>query len=266
MTHAPAHSPRLSVALLGSGSVGNATVVSFGSTALLVDCGLSARETRRRMQAAGIAEDDLAAIFVTHEHVDHIRGLRVFTSKRRLPVYATRGTARATLLGVDSSLVVPVRACETYRVGELEVTPFGTSHDTAEPVGFVFRATDGTSFGLLTDSGRVTEEAAEHLRGCELLGIETNHDVDMLRNGAYPAFLKRRILSDRGHLSNPDAADALASLATPALRSVAALHVSKFNNTPDLARAALADRLLGEGLTAVNVVVAKQDEPRAMHA
>lgn len=257
----PAHTPpeRMRVAFLGSGSAGNAAVVTFGRSALLVDCGLSARETSRRLAAVGVDAGDVAAIVLTHEHFDHVRGLKAFASRTGAAVFATAGTARAHWLGVSSGSIEAVRPGEAFRVAEMSVTPFAVCHDVAEPVGYVFETPCGTRFGLATDMGRLTDEAAEALGDCDLLGLEANHDTDMLMGGSYPWFLKKRISSEVGHLSNADAADALGRVASARLRHVAAVHLSKFNNERGLAAGALRERLDALGLANVTVDAAEQD-------
>ena len=250
--------PRMVV--LGSGSAGNATAITDGTTTVLVDCGFSAREVSRRLTAARIDPCSVAAVLVTHEHGDHVRGIDVFC-RRHAPsavVYASAGTRRAGYLDEKAAEVVCLRAGEPVDIGCFTVLGFSTSHDAAEPLGFRVEV-GGTVFGIATDTGVLTEEAAEALSGCSVLGIECNHDVMMLERGPYPAYLKQRIRSAHGHLSNPDAADAIESLASDALTQIFALHRSRTNNTATLAAAALEQRLACMGLD-VPVSVARQDE------
>lgn len=234
----------LQVAVLGSGSKGNAVLVSAGPDLLLVDCGFSAREVATRMSACGYDPADLTAILLTHEHSDHIRGVDVLV-RRHAPqagVYATSGTSRSLSPAARERLV---RTCagESLRIGSLTVTVFRTSHDAAEPTGFRFDAEDGTSFGIASDTGVLTEEAVEALSGVDILGLESNHDIGMLTRGRYPWSLKQRILSELGHLSNTDASAAVPRLASDRLRVVIGLHRSMENNTPDLARCGLENAL-----------------------
>jgi phosphoribosyl 1,2-cyclic phosphodiesterase len=233
----------LRVVFLGSGSAGNAVAVTDGATTLLVDCGFSARETARRMAIAGLDPGAVAALFVTHEHSDHIRGVEVFARRHSCTVHATRGTRKAAGFDALDSEVCTLVPGEPVRIGTLTVLPFRTSHDAAQPVGFRIETEAGERFGLATDTGVLTPEAAEALADVDLLGLESNHDLGMLDSGPYPQFLKRRIRSDEGHLSNPDAADALELLASDRLRAVFALHRSTTNNTPSLAKRALVARL-----------------------
>lgn len=251
-------SPHLRVVFLGSGSAGNATAVACGNDVILIDCGFSAREVARRMARAGLDANSVSAVFVTHEHSDHIRGVEVFARRHGCAVFATHGTARAGDLRGRCSDVCTLSDGEAVRVGALEVLPFTTSHDALEPVGLRVDA-GGASLGLATDTGVLTPQAAEALIGVQTLALECNHDLGMLDGGPYPYFLKQRIRSARGHLSNADAADALERLATDSLRHVIAMHRSRTNNTATLAEKALSQRLSAIGHGA-RVDVARQDE------
>jgi phosphoribosyl 1,2-cyclic phosphodiesterase len=247
------------VTFLGSGSGGNCTLVGYGATSILVDCGFSAREVTTRLRALGEDPDAVGAVVVTHEHSDHSRGLRVFAKRTGVPLMASDGTAKA----VNSEAHGPIeherlRAGEPVRIGEIVVTPFSVSHDAREPLGFVFAAPDGTRLGYASDTGVMSPQAAEALAGCDHLALEANHDIDMLASGPYPLFLKRRISSDIGHLSNRSSADALESLCSDRLRQVFAIHISRTNNTPARAVAALRDRLAAIGVD-VPVTAVGQD-------
>jgi phosphoribosyl 1,2-cyclic phosphodiesterase len=250
----------LRVVFLGSGSGGNAVAVTDGDTTLLIDCGFSAREVARRMALAGLNAGSVRTILLTHEHGDHLRGVDVFARRHGCAVHATRGTRMAAgldHLDADVRTLVPG---EPMSVGSLTVLPFKTSHDAAEPVGFRIETSGGEVFGLATDTGVLTPETLEALAGVDLLGIESNHDLTMLENGPYPSYLKRRIRSAQGHLSNPDAAAALETLLSPRLRHVYALHRSGTNNTPSLAKRTLVARLDVLG-SRIPVHVAPQNEP-----
>ena len=250
----------LRVVFLGSGSGGNAVAVTDGSTTLLIDCGFSAREVARRMAVAGLDPQSVATILLTHEHSDHLRGVDVFARRHSCSVHATRGTRMAAGLDHLDTEVNTLVPGEPVTIGSLVVVPFRTSHDAAQPVGFRIETTGGEVFGLATDTGVLTDETREALTGVDLLGIESNHDLMMLDNGPYPSYLKRRIRSELGHLSNRDAADALEALISPRLKRVFALHRSDTNNTPSLAKRVLLARLAALDAR-VPVLVAPQDEP-----
>lgn len=249
----------LRAVFLGSGSAGNCTAIASGGTVVLVDCGFSARETARRLTDAGLDPASVSSILVTHEHGDHVRGIDVFI-RRHAPecvVHASSGTMRAALPSSLGSSVVPIRPGDSFRVGELDIVAFPISHDAGEPVGY--RVSCGQeSVGIATDTGVLTPQAAEVLSGVTVLGIEGNHDVEMLERGPYPHYLKRRILSARGHLSNEDAAHAVELLASDGLKRVVALHRSRTNNTAALAGTVLRERLRRMGLT-TPVEVVEQD-------
>lgn len=256
----PDQSHDLRVVFLGSGSSGNATAVTDGSTTILVDCGFSAREIAKRLSASAIDPSTVQAILVTHEHSDHIRGIDVFARRHAAGcvVHASAGTGRR--LGLHQHTATNVATCsQPFRIGTLEVTPFTSSHDAEQPLGYRIE-TPTDSVGVVTDTGILTPQAREVLRGVRVLGIEANHDVAMLETGPYPAFLKRRIRSRSGHLSNEQAAAALADLATDALAHVFALHRSRTNNTATLAQLALEQRVRELGLD-VPVTVAQQAYP-----
>lgn len=234
--------PTCTVTVLGSGSAGNSIAVGVGDCTLLVDAGFSAREMMRRLNACAIEPASVDAILLTHEHGDHVRGVRVLAKRLGIPVYASPGTRRAANL---EEVADPrdVQLGHAITIGAFEVVAFKTSHDAAEPVGFRFESRDGVVVGIATDTGEITPETREALTGCTILGIESNHDIDMLTNGPYPWFLKQRILSTRGHLSNDAAAVALETLAHPGLREVIGLHLSTTNNNAARAQSALAGAL-----------------------
>lgn len=241
---------------LGSGSGGNATLVEASQgitqTRLLIDAGFSERELARRLARAGCAVADLDAIFITHEHGDHVGCALKLAQRHRIPLITSRGTWRA--IGsdaLDAALLRFGRDQETLAVGDLALTPFAVPHDANEPLQL--RLDDGgVRLGIVTDLGCAPATVADALQGCQALLLECNHDEAMLRAGRYPPMLQRRILGSHGHLSNVAAADLLARCRHPGLSAVVAAHLSEHNNTPMLARAALAP-ILGSAAEDIRV-------------
>ncbi len=228
---------------LGSGSSGNATVVEATSgittTRLLIDAGFSLRELETRLARAGLESSDLDAVFVTHEHSDHVGCALTLAERHRLSVWMSRGTWRA--IG-ETALPLHLRFTrdgETIEMGDLELRPFTVAHDAAEPLQL--RCSDGSAcLGVLTDLGSLTEHMLESIAGCDALILECNHDDALLAASRYPPSLKARIGGRYGHLSNALAVELLASGIADRLRHLVAAHLSRENNRPALVRTALA--------------------------
>ena len=242
----PSKSPEktLSVCVLGSGSRGNAIYVSDGTTSILVDAGFSAREIDRRMRSQGLDPARLNAVLLTHEHSDHIRGVERWVRRHRLPVYLTAGTFQAAAALHDLPEIFTFTCGSEVRIHTLTVRPFSIAHDARDPAGFTIGA-NGSRIGIATDLGHVTALVREHLRNCRLLVLEANHDPQMLMDGPYPWFLKQRIRSRTGHLSNQETGRLLADILHPALEQVVLAHLSETNNTPARALAEVAGLLSG---------------------
>lgn len=233
----------LRFASLGSGSRGNAMVIEARGTRVLLDCGFGLRELTARLARLDLVLDDFAAILVTHEHTDHSAGVFNCARRHNLSVFLTHGTLAASpsnqseltsLCLIDSHL--------PFTVGELEIHPFPVPHDAREPVQYIF--SDGVHrLGVLTDTGCITPHIIKILSGCDALVLECNHDLEMLANSAYHRALKQRIRGRLGHLDNHASATLLAALDHSHLQHIVAAHLSEQNNTPQLARAALAEVL-----------------------
>jgi len=231
------------VAVLASGSGGNACVVESGRTRVLVDAGLSAKEIEKRLEARGIAASTIRGIFVTHEHGDHSIGALTFAARFGCSLFATAGTADA--LGLEGNLFSPfvrMESCREGKIGDIGFRPLGTPHDSNESVAYAFEADDARVV-IASDLGHVQREFLEFLRGATTLLLEFNHDEDMLRDGPYTWPLKQRIAGGWGHLSNRQSAEAVRATAGELLKRVVATHLSRANNTPALALAALASAL-----------------------
>jgi phosphoribosyl 1,2-cyclic phosphodiesterase len=232
-------------ASLGSGSAGNALVVESGATRLLLDCGFGLRETEMRLSRLHLQAGQLAGIVVTHEHDDHASGVFRFAARHRLGVWITHGTMRAAQRHIPSGFDAPLHVIDShteFSIGEIELHPFPVPHDAGEPVQYIFQ--DGAhKLGVLTDTGSTTPHIEDMLSGCQALALECNHDLGMLMNGPYAWPLKQRISGRYGHLDNDASASLLSRLDNSRLQHIIATHLSKKNNTPDLARKALSAAL-----------------------
>ena len=259
----------LILAALGSGSKGNATYVGDGRTGVLIDCGLSTRQIRRRMAAVGLAEAPIDAVLVTHEHGDHVAAAAILARDHRrrtgraLPFYMTAGTRGALPARVVPEAVETVPAGASFEVGSLVVGCVPVPHDTADPVAWWVESA-GRRAGVITDLGRPTSVVRALLGTLHACVLEFNHDLDMLLGGPYTWPLKQRVRSSHGHLSNEQAADLLAETLHPGLRHVLLGHLSEENNRPEVALVAAA-RVVEEAGAAgeVRLGLAPQREPAA---
>lgn len=242
-------------AYLGSGSKGNAAIVSSDNTHVLLDCGFRAREAERRLKRLGLDGTDLTAIVVTHEHGDHMAGVDVLARRYRLPVFLSRGTHRSGRLGddIDARLIC---THTPFEIDGLCVTPYPVPHDAREPCQYTF--SDGAhKLGVLSDTGRITQHIVDTLSGCDALALEFNHDLELLARGPYPPALKQRVGGELGHLNNGQSAALLARLGLARLQHLVVAHISQHNNRPTLALEAAADAL---GCTPDWVQLATQDD------
>jgi phosphoribosyl 1,2-cyclic phosphodiesterase len=244
-------------ASLGSGSEGNALLVAAGQTKILMDCGFGLQDTLMRLARLGVSPQQLCGIVVTHEHGDHISGVARLARKFNLPVWLTHGTVRSqpkAFAGVDH--IHEIDPHLAFAIGDIEVIPYPVPHDAAEPVQFVF--SDGACrLGVLTDTGHGTAHIERMLSGCHALVLECNHDTGMLMNGDYPYSLKQRVGGRFGHLNNQESAGILSRLDVSKLQYLIAAHLSRKNNTPELAVRALSEAI---GCEAGWVEVATQED------
>ena len=241
---------------LGSGSSGNATIVQARSdstlTHLLVDCGLGIRQLETRLAHAGMLAEQVDAIFITHEHADHIGCARQFALRERIPVWMSHGTYMAIGEPDFDGLLHIARDTEGIEVGAMQLRPFTVPHDAREPLQLT--CTDGARrLGILTDLGHATSHVLEQLMGCSSLLLECNHDPQLLADSSYPPFLKRRVGGAWGHLANEAGAEIARAVQAAGLAQVVAAHLSEQNNRPELARRALAAAL---GCAEADVLVA----------
>lgn len=251
--------------ILASGSAGNSSYVETEETRVLVDAGLSPRQTRLRLAALGRAPENLNAILITHEHSDHVAGLAGLAEKLRVPVYCNRAT-RDEIVHQLENPQIEFRLFATgssFEVGDIQVETFSIPHDAQDPVGFILRTGAG-NLGFATDLGHVTKLVAERIRAANVLVLESNHDVKMLQDCTHrPWSLKQRILSRHGHLSNEAAADCTAEIMSGGLRHLYLGHLSRDCNKPDLAFRVVHSRLQQIGATHVQLQVATQSESTA---
>lgn len=236
--------------VLASGSTGNATIVQGSGRTVLIDAGLSMKKLEELMRERGIAGHELDALLVTHEHSDHIKGLGAFARKYELPVYANEATWGAMERHVGT-IAPEKRVCietgETILFGSMRVQSYPISHDAAEPVGYSFEE-DGEKLSLATDLGYVSDRVKKQIIDSDVLVLESNHDTEMLRMGRYPWNIKRRILSDIGHLSNAAAGEALIELMTDRTKRVYLAHLSLDHNQMDLAMLTVNSILENHGI------------------
>jgi phosphoribosyl 1,2-cyclic phosphodiesterase len=225
----------LFITSLNSGSNGNCYYVGNHREAVLVDAGLSCRETEKRMLRLGLSMQKVKAVFISHEHSDHIRGLTVLAKKYQLPVYITSATLQYGRLLLDEHLVKPFNGYEPVYIGELCVTAFPKFHDAAEPHSFVV-SFNNIKVGVFTDIGAPCKHLIHHFKECHAAFLEANYDEQMLAQGSYPYHLKRRITGGRGHLSNTQALDLFKAHKPQYMSHVLLSHLSKDNNCPVLAR------------------------------
>jgi len=223
----------LFITSLNSGSNGNCYYVGNEKEAVLVDAGISCRETEKRMARLGLSMGKVKAIFISHEHGDHIRGLAVIAKKYRIPVYITPATIRNSRLDIPAELVHTFTSHEIVHVGSLQVTCFPKIHDAAEPHSFLITC-GAVKVGVFTDLGAVCEQLSRHFQLCDAAFLEANYDEEMLQNGKYPYYLKNRISGGQGHLSNRQALDLFTNFRPAQLSHLLLSHLSKDNNCPEL--------------------------------
>jgi phosphoribosyl 1,2-cyclic phosphodiesterase len=251
------------VAVLGSGSRGNAVALSSNGETVLVDAGFGIKTLERRARASGITLDSLRAVLLTHEHGDHARGAARLSQRTGATVFGSTGTLDALRESLAHAPVYPLTPHEPVSVGRFTVTGVPTSHDAAEPLAFLVRdGSDGPSVGLAYDLGRPTQGVRYLLRQATCLVLEANHDDVLLRTGPYPASVRTRIAGPGGHLSNRDAAELASTLCHDALSTVVLVHLSDRCNTPYLAERAVRTGLERSGFRG-RLLVAKQEEPLA---
>ncbi len=252
---------------LYSSSSGNSTFIATQDTAILVDAGVNALKIREALSEVGASFSDIKAVIITHEHIDHIKGIGVIARRYGIPIIANHGTWEAIIAqGRAGEIPFEKRIYfehnTTFYVGSLAITPFETHHDASSSVGYTIE-NESSKISIISDTGIVSDSMKSHIAGSDLLMIEFNYDEHMLRNGRYPAFLKKRILSNHGHLSNNDAAKIVAYAANMGCRKFVLSHLSRDNNTPESAYDAAFQELLEHHKTPakeIEILVARPEK------
>jgi len=245
--------------VLSSGSKGNTTYVECGHTKLLIDLGNNCKYVVSKLEEIGVDAKDIDGILLTHTHTDHVGGLKVFLKRFGTKVYLTKG-ALSELEYISNYQVITLGNLD---IGDFSVDVFRTSHDAPDSVGYVLHG-DGKVIVYVTDTGYINEKNFFMLSNADAYVMESNHDVEMLSNGKYPFYLRQRILSDKGHISNYDCARYLSVLSGDRTKCVVLAHLSLENNTPELAYQALMDRLEEDGKSFDKIIIAKQNEETEM--
>ena len=253
----------IKVSVLGSGSRGNATYIRTERTRLLIDCGLGPRTLAKRLRAIGEDPEQIDAVLVTHEHTDHVGGLRAMLKASPVEAFMSCGTidgSRVDSFEMNGSAIVPIIPGRTFAIGDVEVDTVPVPHDAEEPVAFAVRY-NGIKVTQLTDLGWIPDHVADAMRGSHILILESNHDLDLLRMGPYPWSLKERLMGRHGHLSNSAVAQFLGGPYDGQAEHIILAHLSSKNNHPEIARQEACQALSSRGLGQAAVSVASQDVP-----
>jgi phosphoribosyl 1,2-cyclic phosphodiesterase len=249
----------LFITSLNSGSNGNCYYIGNDSEAVLVDAGISCRETEKRMSRLGLTMTKVKAIFISHEHIDHIRGVTVLAKKYRLPVYITNSTLTHGGLVLDEQLVMSFNAYEPVQVGALSITAFPKHHDASEPHSFIV-AGNTVTIGVFTDIGAPCEHVIHHFQQCHAAFLEANYDEEMLDKGRYPFYLKKRIRGGKGHLSNAQALEIFNNYRPVFMSHLLLSHLSRDNNSP-----ALVQDLFDQHANGTEIIVASRFQETAVY-
>src|SRR3989338_1691483 len=252
----------MNVAALASGSSGNCFYVEQGNSALLIDVGISAKKIRERLQELKLSPEKIKGIFITHEHIDHIRGADVFARHFKVPIFATKETIRSGFLCSDSSLIVQIKNDSRVRLGSVTIETFSKPHSAADPVSYT--VVGKRRVAIITDVGYIGKNVINHITLADFIFLESNHDVAMLEQGPYTAFLKAWIQSDEGHLSNQQAALGILEHASAKLSHIVLSHLSETNNTPAKALSTFSRLLQERKNFHAEITVSRKESPTAL--
>lgn len=245
------------VCLLASGSKGNSLFIETGETRILVDAGLSAREITTRLAELGVSGSQLDGIFISHEHIDHIRGAGTIARRFDVPVLISYPTSRQASEHFRSTRLIEFESGCSFEFRDTLLDPFPITHDATDPVGLTVESGEG-KIGIATDLGIATRLVSDKLKNCRALVLESNHDEEMLLNGPYPWHLKQRIKSRHGHLSNRESADLLSGIMNPKLEALFLAHLSEVNNLPEVAFNTFVEPLSQQNNCSPQVIVGAQ--------
>jgi phosphoribosyl 1,2-cyclic phosphodiesterase len=244
----------LYISSLNSGSNANCYYIGNRQEAILVDAGLSCRETERRMKKLDLSMDSVKAIFISHEHSDHITGVAGLSKKYQLPIYITAPTLNNSRIPIEPALVSTFQKNKQVCIGALSITPFSKSHDAADPHSFIVTGY-GVTVGIITDIGYACKQVIKYFSQCQAVFLESNYCADMLANGSYPYHLQKRISGDEGHLSNAQALELFSNYKSPGLKLLILSHLSRNNNNPKL-----VEMLFKQQAGNIQIVVASRYE------
>jgi len=253
----------MKLCLLASGSKGNSVFIESGGTRILVDAGCSGREISHRLESRGIDPSTLDAIFLTHEHADHLSGVGVLSRKLKIPAFVSHVAANAVAKSFARAEMVEFQSGSRFVFRDLQIDPFPITHDACDPVGFLIESSEG-KVGVATDLGIATRLVKDKLKGCRALVLESNHDEVMLMDGPYPWHLKQRIRSRYGHLSNNESVELLQDVMHERLEGLFLAHLSEVNNHPDKARFTTSRFLDSQNISCPRLIVGSQSQASEM--
>lgn len=249
----------MEISALASGSSGNCFYIGNENEAILIDAGISAKQTINRLLQIGGNPEKIKAIFITHEHSDHIRGSDVLARKLKIPIFATNATAKKGFLCSNKILINCIEKNTTLKIGSLKIEAFSKFHSAADPVSF--NVYENKKVSVITDAGHACENIKKHVSNCNFIFIEANHDEEMLENGPYPIYLKKWIKGDEGHLSNSQAASCIKKYASAKLEKIILSHLSSTNNTPEIALATFKEIIKARNDFHPKISVSVREQP-----